>query len=180
MADSVSDQIRKDYKELKDWSGLSDKTSRRVYEHQSSSLEDAGDNIPTDERENNNASSDPAAFVVIYGWIYPSSEPFNGKKLPIQIRLAKAYPFLPPTVYMGIQLRHPNIEENGRMCIDLLNPETESEKLSLVKVVEAAVKLMDEPNTDSSVDTETAVLCQKDRLNYNRNITTAVNTQVSR
>ena len=114
MASSTNIEILKAYRDLVDWATTTAGTPGRTYVHEGSSLEDAGGNVPTDERYNNSASSDSTNYVaIIRGWIYPSNASFNGQGLPIEIRVPDGYPAEPPEVYMRIQLRHPNIEKNG-------------------------------------------------------------------
>ncbi|CAF0978186.1 unnamed protein product [Adineta ricciae] len=182
MASGTDIDTLKACRDLVEWATGTAGTPGRIYEHEGSSLEDAGGNVPTDERYSNSASSDSTNYVaIIRGWIYPSNAPpFNGQRLPIEIRVPDGYPAEPPEVYMRIQLRHPNIEKNGQICTELLDPETEYEDMSLIEVVQLVVKLMKEPETDSGVDTEALCLYEEDQSTYNQNITAAVMAQVQR
>ena len=116
MANSIHIDTLKAYKDLVDLATKTAGKPDRIYEHEGSSLDDAGGNVPTDERYNNSAAASSYStnyIAIIRGWIRPSSTPFRGQRLPIEIRVPDGYPAEPPEVYMRIQLRHPNIEMNG-------------------------------------------------------------------
>ncbi|CAF1488954.1 unnamed protein product [Adineta ricciae] len=182
MATGTNTRILEAYSGLVEWARSTAGTPGRIYEHQGSSLEQSGDNVPTDERYNNSASSDSINYaIIIRGLVYPSNDPpFNGRGLPIEIRVPDGYPAEPPEVYMRIQLRHPNIEKNGRICTELLDPETGYEDMSLIEVVKLVVQLMKEPETDTGVDSEALYLYEEVQSTYNQNITAAVMAQERR
>jgi ubiquitin-protein ligase len=90
------------YSDLKTWSRTAQ--SSDILRVQGSSMEDS---------EMEASSAPPTGFVTITVLIYPSSEPFCRQGLPIEIQLPYTYPHQPPTVYLKIAMRHPNIDRDG-------------------------------------------------------------------
>lgn len=49
--------------------------------------------------------------------------PYNLKAFNLCIDFSKEYPFKPPTVKFTTKIYHPNVSENGEVCLPLLSKE---------------------------------------------------------
>ena len=50
----------------------------------------------------------------------PKDTPYQGGKFFVELLLPKEYPMVPPKVYFTKKIWHPNVDEIGRICLDIL------------------------------------------------------------
>mmetsp|Transcript_41622 Transcript_41622/g.107683 ORF Transcript_41622/g.107683 Transcript_41622/m.107683 type:complete len:167 (-) Transcript_41622:306-806(-) len=50
----------------------------------------------------------------------PSSTPYSGMQLKLNLEFPSNYPFSPPTVTFITPLFHPNVDDKGNICLDIL------------------------------------------------------------
>ncbi|CAF0914771.1 unnamed protein product [Adineta steineri] len=98
-----------------------------------------------------------SAQNVILGRILPSSSNYNQYAYQIEVKLPAEFPFKPPEVRFVTPIYHPNVDEQGKICVDLLNAsETWKPTTSLVDVVKAVADLIDSPKIDHALSPEIA------------------------
>ena len=120
-----------------------------------------------DESATAAASSD----IIILGRILPNSEIFNQGAYQIEMKLPSNYPFDPPKVRFVTKIYHPNVAEDGKneiamqsyreksssdcsgtFCNELIKKTAKwTNRSSLVDVVSAVTKHIDDPNIDQSL-----------------------------
>jgi ubiquitin-protein ligase len=94
-----------------------------------------------------------AAQNIILGRILPTSNIYNQAAFQIEIKLPAEFPFKPPEVRFVTPIYHPNVDEQGKICVDLLNAsETWKPTTSLVDVAKAVVDLIDNPKIDHALN----------------------------
>ncbi|CAF1560530.1 unnamed protein product [Adineta ricciae] len=106
--------------------------------------DDDNDTIPTEPNE-----------IVITGRIFPNSEVYKKTALRIEMKLIGEYPEEPPVVRILTRVYHPNVEEDGTFCHDLLNNAAKWHKkglTTLAEVVRVVVEHIDNPNPDYAVN----------------------------
>ena len=90
---------------------------------------------------------------VILGRILPTSNLYNQAAYQIEIKLPPEFPFKPPEVRFVTTIYHPNVDEQGKICVDLLNSnEVWKPTTSLIDVVKAVVDLVDNPKIDHALN----------------------------
>jgi ubiquitin-protein ligase len=90
---------------------------------------------------------------IILGRILPTSNIYNQAAFQIEIKLPAEFPFKPPEVRFVTSIYHPNVDEQGKICVDLLNTsETWKPTTPLVDVVKAVVDLIDNPKIDHALN----------------------------
>merc|ERR1712179_569430 len=111
----------------------------------------------------------------------PSDTPFEYGIFPASLSFPKDYPMNPPKLkFHTVNLLHPNIYPDGRVCISILHPpgadplgyETAAERWSPVQNVEkiliSVVSMLAEPNPESAANVDAAVMWRDDKDGFCR------------
>ncbi|TNJ29500.1 Ubiquitin-conjugating enzyme E2 (E3-independent) [Giardia muris] len=106
----------------------------------------------------------------IYTWaaiiIGPADTPWDGAIIKIHLRFTIEYPNKPPTLRVLTRLFHPNIYNDGRICLDLLADKW-SPALGVSSILLSVQSLLTDPNPLSPANSEAATLYVNDRHAYN-------------
>lgn len=81
----------------------------------------------------------------------PDDTPYKGGIFTLQIIVPERYPFAPPSIKFVNKIYHPNIDDNGRICLDLIKmPPSGSWKptIGLEGLLIAVRMLLQNPNPD--------------------------------
>ncbi|UJR31833.1 hypothetical protein I4U23_019310 [Adineta vaga] len=106
---------------------------------------------------------------VILGRILPTGNIYNQAAFQIEIKLPAEFPFKPPEVRFVTPIYHPNVDEQGKICVDLLNSnESWKPTTPLVDVVKAVVDLIDNPKIDHALNAEIASEYTSNRTEFDR------------
>ncbi|CAF1582970.1 unnamed protein product [Rotaria sp. Silwood1] len=106
---------------------------------------------------------------IILGRILPTSNIYNQAAYQIEIKLPAEFPFKPPEVRFITNIYHPNVDEQGKICVDLLNSnETWKPTTPLVDVVKAVVELIDNPKIDHALNAEIASEYTSNKAEFDR------------
>uniref|UniRef100_UPI00358DE6D7 ubiquitin-conjugating enzyme E2 R2 isoform X1 n=2 Tax=Myxine glutinosa TaxID=7769 RepID=UPI00358DE6D7 len=108
--------------------------------------------------------------VAIFG---PPNTLYEGGYFKAQMKFPKDYPYSPPTFRFLTKMWHPNIYENGDVCISILHPpvddpqsgELPSERWnptqSVRTILLSVISLLNEPNTFSPANVDASVMYRK-------------------
>lgn len=103
-----------------------------------------------------NIQVDESNILIWLGLIVPSSQPYNKGAFLLELVFPAEYPFKPPKVTFKTKIYHPNISEDGQICLPLLNPEHWKPATTVVQIIEAIVALVNSPEPDHPLRPELA------------------------
>lgn len=96
--------------------------------------------------------------VIIRG---PLDTPYAGGMFKINFKTTSEYPFKPPTVTFLTKIYHPNINENGAICLDILSSQW-TPVLTFTKVIMSICALLSTPNPNDPLRSEAGSLYKND------------------
>jgi len=118
-----------------------------------------------------NCSAGPIKDDDLFNWqatiMGPPDSPYQGGVFFLRILFPTDYPFKPPTVQFETKIYHPNINHEGRICLDILKAQW-SPALSISKVLLSICSLLCDANPDDPLDTAIAKIYKTDREQYNK------------
>lgn len=113
--------------------------------------------------------SDSNIFVwgaTIFG---PSDTPWEGGVYSLRLTFNDMYPEKPPKVRFITEMFHPNIYNDGTICLDIIN-ERWSPIYSVASILTSIQSLLTDPNASSPANPDAAHLYAKDRKAYDRRV----------
>ena len=93
-------------------------------------------------------------------------EPYAGGTFELDITFPEDFPFSPPKVIFTTPIYHPNVDENGEICIPLTKADVWRPMNSIVDVLVAIRGLLTEPNPADPLRAELAQQYLEDRDAY--------------
>jgi ubiquitin-conjugating enzyme E2 G1 len=111
----------------------------------------------------------------------PHNTPFEGEILKGTITFPTNFPNVPPVIQFTSQIYHPNIYQDGKVCMSILHDTREEnfydrpeEKWLPVHTIQSIVLSMlliiQEPNIESPANLEAAKLMRENKIQYYRKL----------
>ncbi|KAK5648241.1 hypothetical protein RI129_003133 [Pyrocoelia pectoralis] len=103
--------------------------------------------------------------------IGPENTPYYKGIFNLEILIPENYPFSPPSMKFLTKLYHPNIDENGRICLDLIKMPPKGNwkpTIGLEGLLIAVKMLLEHPNPDDPLMMEIAKEFKNDKAVFER------------
>ncbi|XP_069888403.1 ubiquitin/ISG15-conjugating enzyme E2 L6 isoform X3 [Dipodomys merriami] len=81
-------------------------------------LEDLQEALPPYLRH---LSCDDANVLVWHALLLPDQPPYHLRAFRLRIDFPREYPLKPPTIKFTTKIYHPNVDENGQVCLPLIS-----------------------------------------------------------
>lgn len=105
-----------------------------------------------------NLLSDDANVLEWHALLLPDQPPYHRKAFSLRINFPKEYPLKPPAVTFTTKIYHPNVDENGQVCLPIISKENWKPYTKAYQVLEALYNLVNRPDLAEPVRVELADL----------------------
>lgn len=80
--------------------------------------------------------------------ILPEKAPYNKGAFRIEINFPAEYPFKPPKITFKTKIYHPNIDENGQICLPIIQAENWKPATKTDQVIQSLLALVNDPEPE--------------------------------
>ncbi|XP_003801434.1 ubiquitin/ISG15-conjugating enzyme E2 L6 [Otolemur garnettii] len=108
-----------------------------------------------------NLLSDDANVLVWHALLLPDQPPYHLKAFNLSITFPGEYPFKPPMVKFTTKIYHPNVDENGQVCLPIISNENWKPCTKTCQVLDALNLMVNKPNLAEPLRVELADLMQQ-------------------
>ncbi|GIY43759.1 ubiquitin-conjugating enzyme E2 L3 [Caerostris darwini] len=112
---------------------------------------------------------DDSNILIWHGLIVPDSAPYNKGAFRIEINFPAEYPFKPPKILFRTKIYHPNIDEKGQVCLDIISTQNWKPATKTDQVIQALVALVNDPEPDHPLRADLAEEYCKDKKKFMKN-----------
>ncbi|XP_074257586.1 ubiquitin/ISG15-conjugating enzyme E2 L6 isoform X1 [Saimiri boliviensis] len=129
-------------------------------------LEDLQSKLPPYLR---NLSSDDANVLVWHALLLPDQPPYHLKAFNVRISFPQEYPFKPPAIKFTTKIYHPNVDEDGQVCLPIISNENWKPCTKTCQVLEALNVLVNRPNVAEPLRVDVADLLTQNPELFRKN-----------
>ncbi|ORX58785.1 ubiquitin-conjugating enzyme [Hesseltinella vesiculosa] len=100
----------------------------------------------------------------------PEASPYKGGSFKLDVVFSADYPFKPPKIKFVTKVYHPNIDDEGAICIDLLKSDQWKPATKVGQVLQALAMLLEFPNPDDALVASIAEVYNTNRTKYSKTV----------
>ncbi|KAI3657038.1 hypothetical protein MP638_003256 [Amoeboaphelidium occidentale] len=98
----------------------------------------------------------------------PADTPFKGGVFALNLSFKGDYPFKPPVVKFTTKIYHPNVNDDGSICLGLIKSDAWKPATRVVDVLNEIVELLKSPNPDDPLKADIAEQYVKDKAAFEK------------
>ncbi|KAI3640724.1 hypothetical protein MIR68_001602 [Amoeboaphelidium protococcarum] len=102
------------------------------------------------------------------GFQGPSNSPYAKGFFALDIVFPGDYPFKPPQIKFSQKVYHPNIDDDGNICLTLLKTDSWKPSLRVLEVLKEIQLLMEQPNPDDPLNNIAASQYRENRQEFEK------------
>lgn len=123
----------------------------------------------------------------VYDWeiliMGPDGTLYEGGFFKARLVFPKDFPNMPPTMTFVSEMWHPNVYEDGKVCISILHPPGEDEFnsqesaderwrpiLGVEQILISVISMLSDPNDESPANLDAAVMWRNDRKAFKKKV----------
>jgi len=127
----------------------------------------------------------------LYCWelmiVGPPDTLYEGGFFAAQLKFPKEFPNMPPVMKIKTPIWHPNVYEDGTVCISILHPpgedrfnelESATERwrpiLGVESIIISVISMLSDPNDESPANLDAAVMWRNDKTAFKRKVRESV------
>lgn len=127
----------------------------------------------------------------VYDWevmiMGPDGTLFEGGFFKARLTFPKDFPNMPPAMKFVSEMWHPNVYEDGKVCISILHPpgedamnsqESAEERwrpiLGVEQILISVISMLSDPNDESPANLDAAVMWRNDRAAFKKKVRACV------
>lgn len=113
----------------------------------------------------------------------PDRTPYEGGFFKAKLSFPVEYPSMPPTMTFVSEMWHPNVYEDGKVCISILHPPGEDAMnsqesalerwrpvLGVEQILVSVISMLSDPNDESPANVDAAVQWRNDRKDFKKKV----------
>lgn len=101
--------------------------------------------------------------------IKPDEGYYRGGKFNFDLKIPNTYPHEPPKLKCETSIYHPNIDQDGNVCLNILREDWKP-VLTINSIIYGLLHLFYEPNPEDPLNTEAAELLKNNRRQFEMNV----------
>jgi ubiquitin-protein ligase len=100
----------------------------------------------------------------------PDNSPYQDGIYELEINIPNNYPLSPPKIKFITKMYHPNVYQNGNICVDILREDQWSPSLKISTALLSIRSLFTDPDPTSAANPEAGRLYVKNREKFDENV----------
>lgn len=109
----------------------------------------------------------------------PKDTPYEDGVFEFRLTFPKDYPFNPPSAVFSQKVFHPNVSENGIICISILKKDHWTPMFSISSIMASIWSFLNDPAVDDPHNADAAKLYMTDKEEYNKIVKDTINQNLS-
>ncbi|KAJ3091019.1 Ubiquitin-conjugating enzyme E2 4 [Quaeritorhiza haematococci] len=98
----------------------------------------------------------------------PAESAYKGGVFKIDIEFSTDYPFKPPKVKFATKIYHPNVDDDGSICMGLLKSDVWKPATKLSDILVALSSLLENPNPDDALQSSIAEVYNTNQAKFQK------------